>query len=462
MLAVRGFVLALLLGPEAFGVWTLFRIGTKYAAMFSLGIQRGLEFELARRPTGARRAASPGDRDAAGEARAFARSTLGFLLVVFGALSLGCLLATRIVADPRIREALFAAAASLVAMEVVLYVLVYHRARERLRRFAALEVLSAALQLVMVVLLALRWGLTGAFAGFALAILLVLPVAARGVPLRPALEWARVREMLRIGIPMILAGTLSRLLSSADRLVVAAFGGLVLLGHYAFGVAVGGLANIFTWVVRTVIFPEVYGRTSEVAIPQAVREHLSHTVLPFARIYPAILGVAALGVGPAIHVFVPQYAEAAAPARLFLFVAVVSGFAQLGSLGVVAARLQRWLPALSGAALVVNVGLSVLALRVGAGLEGVAFAALVGQGMYGAAVLGLCAIASGMARPVWYTARALFPLVYYVTVVVALGRLLPDPTPGSLALALLLYAGAVLPWLPRIVREARRAAVPPG
>ena len=46
MRSARGLLLAIVLGPRAFGIWTLFRIFMRYTPLSGLGVQRGLELEI--------------------------------------------------------------------------------------------------------------------------------------------------------------------------------------------------------------------------------------------------------------------------------------------------------------------------------------------------------------------------------------------------------------------------------
>ena len=167
------------------------------------------------------------------------------------------------------------------------------------------------------------------------------------------------------------ARTLSALtiaLGTADRLVVAAYGGAAMLGLYAFGVSIAGLAASFAWIIRTVIFPDVYGSARIAGAAPAMREHLDRTVLPFAYLFPPILGALALAMEPAIALALPRYLAAAA-ARVFIFAAAAGGVTTLGVIGVVATGRQRVLPVLSGFALAINLACSTLALHFGWGSQ---------------------------------------------------------------------------------------------
>jgi O-antigen/teichoic acid export membrane protein len=448
LIGARGLLLATVLGPEAFGAWALFRLVMRYAPFAALGVYRGLEREAVHEEAVERRGADPPQQAA--------RTTVGFLLAVFLPLATIAATASFFTADGRLTLGLRVTAAALVTEPLVLYAYTYLRARGSLRRFAILEIIQAALHLALAVLLALRWGLPGAFAGFVTASVGTLAILAQRVPTRPALDGARLRRMLAIGFPLVLTMFTTTMLATADRFVVAAYGGTRLLGLYALAVSVAGLAASMAWVVRTVIFPNVYRQTDAEGAGLAIRDHFHSTLLPFARWFPPILGLGALLIGPAIMTLLPRYAEAVAPARIFIFTGATMGFASLGVLGVVAADLQRRLPLWSVLALTINLILSNIAMRSGIGLEGVAAGALISQVVYGTAVVALAAGVAGTERPLLLPLKALGPLALCVLAVLGLGRLLPGTDPASVAASVALYLLVLLPLAPALRADLKR------
>jgi O-antigen/teichoic acid export membrane protein len=442
----RGLLLATLLGPEAFGAWAMFRLVMRYAPFAGLGIYGGLE----------REAVQDEFSGAAGAQQNPARTAVGFLLVIFLPLAGLAVIASFLTPNPQLALGLRVTGAALVTEPLVLYSFLYLRARGSLRRFAALEVAQAVLHLSLAVVLALRWGLAGAFAGFVGASIGSLAVVARRVPARPALDTARLRRMLAIGFPLALTLFTTTMLATADRLVVAAYGGTRLLGLYALAVSIAGIGGTMAWVVRTVIFPSVYRQAATEGAGLAIRDHIRITLLPFARWFPPLLGLGALLVGPVIMVFLPAYAEAVGPARIFIFTGATTGLAGLGVLGVVAADLQRRLPLWALCALIVNLVLSNLALQSGLGLQGVAVGALAGQVVYGTAVVVLASAAAGMARPLLLILKALGPLFLCVIAVYTLGRVIPGTDLLSVAASVGLYFLVLLPLAPFLLADIRR------
>jgi O-antigen/teichoic acid export membrane protein len=297
------------------------------------------------------------------------------------------------------------------------------------------------------------WGLPGAFIGLACASASTILVTSSWVEFRTALQLAPLARLLRIGIPVAISMMLGTALSTGDRWIVAGFGGARLLGYYAFAASIAGLTASLAWVIRTVVFPEVYGEARSSGAAAALKSHFERTVLPFARLYPPLLGFLACLLGPAIALAIPKYLPAVAPARLFLLSGGAAGLVSLGALGTVAAGRQRSLPAISGSVLLLTLALSIVAIRSGAGLEAVAAASFAGQSIYAGWVLWLNLRESGVAEPSRYLALALLPLLWSTVSALLISRLLPGVDLESGALGAIAYLLLLAPLVPGMVRE---------
>jgi O-antigen/teichoic acid export membrane protein len=450
MRSLRGLLLAIVLGPRAFGIWTLFRIFMRYTPLSGLGVQRGLELEIVQER-------ATGDAEAIERSTLAARTTLGWIIATAVAISLVALIASFIVTDETWRIALRAVSLGVVLEELWVYATTYLRALRELRRYALLEIANAALHLVAAVGLAKLFGLRGAIAGFVIGALASLWTVRNCAPFRPALVTPQLRRLLEIGIPLALSSALTIALGTADRLVVAAYGGATALGVYAFGVSIAGLAASLAWIIRTVIFPDVYGSARVAGAAPAMREHLDRTVLPFAYLFPPILGVLALAMEPATALALPRYLPAASAARIFIFAAAAGGITTLGAIGVVATGKQRALPILSGIALCINLACSMLALEYGYGLAMVAGGAVLAQATIATGVLAILGRQATERRPTVLVLKGLLPLAWCIASVVLVSRFYDPRTITGGAESIATFLLLLLPISPLMVSGLRSA-----
>jgi O-antigen/teichoic acid export membrane protein len=448
MFGLRGVVLARILGPGLFGIWTLFRLGLRYGAFASLGVHRGLELEVA---------AEAGEQ-APDERRQWGRAALAFLFSVYVAIGVLLIAASLFFASPT-RETLQVLALALLVERLWVYGSSYLRAEGRLRRFGAVELAQAASSLVLTAVMAMAWGLVGAYLGFLLAMVTGIALLGRTVPFRPRMARPRVRRLFQVGVPLSIAAVVNTLLATVDRLIVAGLEGAETLGFYAFAVAVSGIGASAAWIVRTVVFPEVYARARSEGGAEAAATHLHDTIVPVAHLLPALLGLLAFALGPAVALAAPEYVVVVPVARLFIFTGVAAGIMSLGTLGLVATERQRSLPVVAVAGLLLNAASALFALRAGLGLMGVAAGALVGRSLTGAGIVALSmGLAASPRELVRIGLRLLGPTAWCAVVVVTIGWWRPSIAVGSTAVSAGLYLVALLPLLPDLVVQFRRLA----
>ena len=448
MLGIRGVLLAALLGPAAFGTWALLRMAMRYSALAGVSVYRGLELELLRPGGGGK----PEERTADSPAP----TALGFVLLVSGGIAGVALVWSFLTTDPPTRLVLRGFAAASLAEALYGYGLVCTRVRGNLRLYSMLESGTSVVHVVFAVGLAWIWGLAGAFVGLTLANLVGIAAASRWLEIHPALHTKPLRRLLHVGLPMVFTVTVGILLSTADRWLVAFWGGATMLGYYAFAGSLTTAAGALALVVRTVVFPQVYGDVVHAGSATALQGHLERALLPYARLLPPLLGAVSLLLAPAVAVAMPKYVEAIAPARLFLLAGAAIGLINLASVGAVAAGRQRQLPVYAVSALALTLGLSALALSTRPTLGGVAAATFAGHILFAALVLRLNVREAGIIQAERFVGRTLLPLVWCTAAVSISGLLFPHTDPTSAALSFGVYLLFLLPLVPAWQEEWRR------
>lgn len=449
LLGLRGVLLAAVLGPSAFGVWTLFRIASRYLGIVELAVRGGLELEASQAAASSDRASEIG----------LGRVVVGFLGLVYGPVGASLLAVSFWVGDPPTRWVLRVLGLSLLAERLWFYGLAFLRSTGSLGRFAVVEVSGAVLHLVIATAFALKWGLPGAFGGFVLAAALSLALLRPAVPLTPAVSKPLLRGMLRVGTPLGLTAALTLGIQTVDRLVVAAFGGTELLGFYALAGSIAGAAASGVLVVRTVVFPDVYRQAGSVGGAPAADRLIQGTIAPFVRVYGALLGLASFAIGPLILGFLPDYVDAVVPARILIFAGATSGLSGLASVGLVAVSRQKTLPGLAALALGFNLVASAWLLHLGLGLTAIAGVALLSRAGFTGAALTVAAAADSRRVARRQVARAMLPLAYGLALVLGLGVVFPRSDWGSALLSAAAYCVLFSPLLLAIWRgrSARRA-----
>ena len=377
----RTLAVARLLGPDSYGAFAALLVLINYAQFLELGTSAAAFRDLAS-------AVGRGDRrEAWGAAGRMATLKLAATLL----LGAGALAASAWPGVPAaLRQGLVALPAIALATTLLSQALQHLQAEGRSSEYGRVTVLAAASDLVLCVGLTAAWGLTGLFVGAALSPAIAVAWASRRQALaRPrAVPSALLRGYVKTGLPLAAIAIVEQSLVSADQLLVMAFLSLRDLGLYNIAFVFAEGVRTLGTAAATVLGPRLLREHARAGGRlEAIRRHTLQPVLVYARALPLPVALLWIGGGFALARFYPAYAEAVRPMQVLLlastFLVVLGGVTTfLFAIDKHPRNLLFLTPAL-----VFNVALDIILLRLGWGLMAIAAGSLVTYFGYAGAVL---------------------------------------------------------------------------
>lgn len=353
-------------GPADFGVWVLLTLIIQYSAVLTLGLPNGAGHQVPFLLGAGRTAEAQRAEDSA---------FVGTLVGSVAAACTGFLLALGIVDKHVTNPVLIAVLVAAVVFTQQLFVLAQILFRSRFAfHAAAVQLAIAGLMFLAAGLVLLPLGIAGLAAATLLGQAAALAAAKFLLPRRPRLRWHNGQgvPLATIGAPIMLAGVGFAVLTTVDRWLVLAYLGRDEVGIYGLvGIAVSGLLLIAS-VAGQQYFPRlVYahgeGRPLASLHADAVRQGLLTASATTAAATATFLVMSL-----AVPRFLPQYAGAVTP-LVIMSVGVVgyasaTGFANLLN----AVGRQRLYLSVQCGAVIADVLIVTLLLKLGWGLVGVA------------------------------------------------------------------------------------------
>ena len=388
--AVTALVLRMLLTPAQMGIWQALKLFLSYGNYANLGISKGAvrEYTVARgngNTTDARR----------GLNLAFTVNTLTSavyaLILVAAGLAIGLLGSGTWSGSWALGLAVVGVLA-VVSRYVTFHVTIL-RASQAFAVTSQLAVIEAVLTLAVCGLAVWCWGLLGLYLGTLVVLTgtLLFVQRHRAVTLGWACDWTKIRRLVAIGAPILLAGTVSSLLRSLDKLMILGYlsDREFQLGCYSVTLMVTaqlfGLGNMFSMVIGPRLgekFGQVRNRR------QVARFAARATELQAAAIsLPAALSITVAT--PVLAWLLPDYQTGLAPLPWLIPGVVALTLALPASQYLVAVDLQRRALAVVVVATLLAAAGNHLALSSGFGLVGVAGATAIAYTAYFTLVVGV-------------------------------------------------------------------------
>ncbi len=442
--AVTGVLLRMLLSPTQMGIFSALKLFLSYGNYANLGISKGAarEFNVA---TGR------GDATAArrGLNLAFTVNTLSSLLYAAVLVGVGARIAT---SDGAWANAWGLGLAVVGLLAVLTRYVTFHvtilRANQAFVITSRLSILEGVLTLAVCPAAAWCWGLPGLLGGIVLVVLGSLVFVRRhaAAVLRWSWNTAEIRRLVGIGSPILLAGAVSSLLRSLDKLMILGYfsdrefqlgcysAALLVTGHLF------GLGNMLAMVTGPRL-GEKYGHSADRRAVARLAARASE-LQAAAIALPAALAL--LVAPPLLAHLLPEYRSGLAPLVWLVPGVVAMTLALPGSQMLVAVgRQRRALLAVLLATAAAAVG-NHLALRGGFGLMGVAAATATAYAVYFVLIAALSLWieldAPGRLRYVGMLALAVGPTVGSA---VLLQRWYPDTIAATVAAVVVIWSISV-------------------
>jgi len=381
--AATSLLLRWLLSPAQMGIWQALKLFLSYGNYANLGISKGAvrEFNVA---LGGGQTA----RARRGLNLAFTVNTLTSVLYAAVLVGVGAWIAltgSSVWATQWAVGLVVVGVVAVLARYVTFHVTIL-RASQDFTTTSQLSILEAVLTLSVCGLATWCWGLPGLYGGTLVVLLASLVFLRRraAAVLRLAWDMPEIRRLIAIGAPILLAGAVSSLFRSLDKLMILGYlsDREFQLGCYSLALMVTGqlfgLGNVLSMVTGP-RYGETYGRSGDRRRVARLAARASE-LQAAAMVLPAALAL--MMAPPVLARLLPDYETGLAPLRYLVPGAVALVLALPGSQYLIAVgRQRRALAAVLIATAVAALGNHV-ALSGGYGLPGVAAATAAGYVVY--------------------------------------------------------------------------------
>ncbi|MBI4614770.1 MAG: oligosaccharide flippase family protein [Planctomycetes bacterium] len=392
--AVTAFLRPRLLSPELFGLWTLLRTVPTYAAYVHLGSRSAMRYSIPRH-------LASGDEEKVASVRdtVFSSSLVLNLVVAAGLVLAGFVLGFGL--EVRV---------GLAAMAVYALLEFYHdyyvsllKAHEKFALITSSRYVEATALFLFTIPLLLWLGLYGLFLSVILVDVLSIAYLRRSFRpgMRMRFDGAVFRELVAMGFPIMLSDLAFVLVYTSDRWVVSALLAPEDVGHYGIAILVVTFLRELPGTAREVIEPRLMGDVERRPAGEVLDEYVFKPMLVTAYLMPLLLAPVVLALPAAVRLVLPRYEAGIVPSQILALGVFFLALAFPLRAIFVAWNWQRRAALLLLSLLAANLASSVLFVKLGFGLPGVALASSLSFAVFFVAMFLLVARRTGWKDPRW-------------------------------------------------------------
>lgn len=352
------------LGPSTWGIWQLLYLILAYSSIFHLGITNGMNREI---PILSGRE----DDQTINTIRSISFGTVLLAGIIAGAAIFG---SSKLIEDGQIHIPLKFMILLLVAYLIYTYLEVYLRSSGWFNHMSQQQIFFSITFLALVTPAVLKFHLNGYILSQAAVILLTILFIFKITPVRLQIKFD-LREsfrLIKIGFPIMIGMILFTFMMTADRWVIATFLNLNELGYYSLSIMVLRGLTLIPRVISQQIFPRLaktWGSTSKYEdLTKWIRVHI---VMCLCLTTPVIL-LAFLFFPLLVRNYMPEFVPGITAMKISLIVPFFFGLSTVfvNLLNTIGKQLQLML--IRGAALLFDIVLNIIFVKMGLGINGIA------------------------------------------------------------------------------------------
>jgi O-antigen/teichoic acid export membrane protein len=239
------------------------------------------------------------------------------------------------------------------------------------------------------------------------------------------------------------------IMRSLDRVIILRFLGTHSLGLYGLAVMAVGFLLTLPDAIAYVLYPQLVRRYREGGnAPAEIRDQVQRAMRALSVLLPALCALAYMGADDAVDWLLPSFSDGVPALRILCFSAAGLSLANLGSIVLMTLGRQRLLVPVALGMTTLGVVLDLLAIRLGYGIRGVAWATFVTYAVNSAVLIMLAEAGMGsrLRERLLFLVRAFLPLLIAIPLAYGFERFFPGYGPPG-PMRALRFLGSAVGWL---------------
>lgn len=361
---VRGFIIAKVLGPSTYGVWSIFRSFFSSAPYFGLGTQQAMLREV---PF----SIGAGDKL---KKRHIIQTSLSWNVLLTSLVMVIAFIFSFTGFPIGYKEEIRLAGILFVLNAIHLFMRPKFISEQKILLLSKYMLSYTILNTVFGLTLLLFFKLSGLLMGMILAqiILITYLIINNHLSLHLFIDKNILNELFHIGFPIMILLLLIFLMGNADKFIIFIMLGKTMAGYYGLAAFVSSMVTYISYSISTVVFPRmmyVYGKTHEM---KHIEKYFKKPIVVLSGLIPIILGIIYINIEAVINFFLPQFMPGVTVLHILIVALFFSTIWGLPTNLLIALNKQIKFMYMTAILLFLSIVLDVAVIRSGFGMNGVA------------------------------------------------------------------------------------------
>lgn len=299
---------------------------------------------------------------------------------------------------------------------VITYYLSVFQATKRFSIVSTYNILYAALALLLKIALTYFYGLYGLLISMVLINIIIFLYFMRKEKLLYYFNWEKLYPLLKFGFPLIILQFVTRSIFSIDRIIIAKFFTFEQLGFYSIAIMAHSFLYSAPGKFVTVISPFFLEKVGKDRSHKKSLHYIIKPTLIIAYFFAFLIGLLVIVYPLLVNFIIPQFTAGIVAAKIIMYATFFLGIVGMSTSVITALEKQKVWLMISVVILILSIIFNFIVIKLGYGIEGVAFASLISFFLYTSSIMvyALHLYEKGVSYMVRLISSFYFPIIYTI------------------------------------------------
>ncbi len=378
---LTGLVIARVLGPASFGVYSALMLIVTYSQYSHLGLLPAMTKKVP-----FYRGKKEYDKARETENIAFSGAMIIIILI-----SLTLIIASFFIKnlDEHTINGMRIVAMIIVLQQIFFFYQNHLRVEKKFLMIGKTLLVYSIAYFIFIIILIIRFRLEGIFFALLIAYCIVLFYIFKKekFKFKITIMPKKIVQLMRFGFPLLTIGIMSIFLISIDKLMIIKFMDKIQLGYYSIATLIAGIILFIPKSISSVIFPHLLERYGEKEDKAHIKNYLFQPTLIISYLMPVVAGLIFITAPVAIYYILPKYIQGITAVKILVCAVFFMSIVSTSNHFLVTINKERKLLLVQPISIVVAIILNYVFIINGYGIKGVAIATAITYFFYSTCIL---------------------------------------------------------------------------
>jgi len=265
----------------------------------------------------------------------------------------------------------------------------YLRAEKKFSMMGKILLVYSIAYFIFIILLIMKFSLNGVFFAMLLAYIVAILYLSKKDEFKLKIKFMpkKTVQLMKIGFPLLTMGIMTLFFISIDKIMIIKFMDKLQLGYYSFAVIVAGIVGFIPQSISKIMFPYLVEKYGEKEDNDNIKNYLFQPTLILSYLIPIVIGLVFITAPVAIYYILPKYLSTIIPFKILICAAFFTSIMFPSSNFLITINKEKKIILFQAISVILAIILNYIFIIKGYGIKGVAVATAISYLFYAMGIM---------------------------------------------------------------------------